>query len=253
MTDKNHIETRNIVIYGYTHKDLENVLKHFKDGLPDYITLTFHTQSECTNIRLIGKAAGLELLRFNMNKFHRTLATLFKEELLATEDSTISKVLGKKLLENNLTVSSAESCTGGNIAHKIVETSGSSAYFLGSVVSYSNAVKASVLGVDRTLIDRYGAVSRQVVEEMVKGVCRIMLTDCGIATSGIAGPHGGTPAKPVGTVWFAVKYGDKVVSEVRQFKGDRNEVIDSATNHGMVMLLQLLRNTYVAPEYAGDE
>lgn len=253
MTDKNHIETRNIVIYGYTRKDLENVLKHFKDGLPDYITLSSHTQSECTNIRLIGKSSGLELLRFNMNKFHRTLATLFKEELLATEDSTISKILGKKLLENNLTVSSAESCTGGNIAHKIVETSGSSAYFLGSVVSYSNAVKASVLGVDRTLIDRYGAVSRQVAEAMVNGVCRIMLTDCGIATSGIAGPHGGTPAKPVGTVWFAVKYGDKVVSEVRQFKGDRNDVIDSATNHGMVMLLQLLRNTYVAPEYAGDE
>ncbi len=254
MTEKQrHTETRNIVIYGYTRQDLENVLKHFKDSLPDYITLTSQTKSECTNIRLIGKSEGLELLRFNMNKYHRTLATLFNEELLDTEDHTISQILGKKLLQSDLTVSSAESCTGGNIAHKIVETSGSSAYFLGSVVSYSNEVKASVLGVDRTLIDRYGAVSRQVVEAMVNGVCRIMRTDCGIATSGIAGPHGGTPAKPVGTVWFAVKYGDKVVSEVRQFKGERNEVIDSATNHGMVMLLQLLRDNYTAPEYAGDE
>ena len=88
---------------------------------------------------------------------------------------------------------------------------------------------------------------------MVEGVCRLMRTDCGIATTGIAGPHGGTPAKPVGTVWFAVKYGARTVSEVRQFKGNRNEVIDLATNHGMVMLLQLLRNNYIAPEYAGDE
>lgn len=254
MTEKNtHTEARNIVIYGYTRQDLEYVLNHFKEGLPDYIDLTFHTKSECTNIRLIGKSQGVELLRFNMNKYHRTLANLFKEELIATEDSTISKILGLKLLENNLTVSSAESCTGGNIAHKIVETSGSSAYFLGSIVSYSNEIKTSILGVNRSVIDRCGAVSREVVEEMVEGVCKIMHTDCGIATSGIAGPHGGTPAKPVGTVWFAVKYGDKVVSEVRHFKGERNEVIDSATNHGMVMLLQLLRNTYVAPEYAGDE
>lgn len=253
MTDSKFTETRNIVIYGYTRHDLEKVMKHFRSGLPDYITLSYHTKAECTNIRLTGSAPGVELLRFHINKFHRTLATIFKEELLDTEDHTISEILGKKLLENDLTVSSAESCTGGNIAHKIVETSGSSAYFLGSVVSYSNNVKAEVLGVDRSLIDRYGAVSRQVVEAMVSGVCRLMHTDCGIATSGIAGPHGGTPAKPVGTVWFAVRYGDKTVSEMRLFKGERNDVINSATNHAMVMLLQLLRNTYTSPEYAGDE
>lgn len=253
MNHNEHTETRNIVIYGYTRHDLEKVMSRFKDGLPDYINLTYHTKAECTNIRLVGKSEGVELLRFNMNKYHRTLANLFQEELLDMEDRTISEILGKKLLENDLTVSSAESCTGGNIAHKIVQTSGSSAYFLGSVVSYSNDVKAEVLGVDRTLIDRNGAVSRPVVEAMAEGVCRLMHTDCGIATSGIAGPHGGTPAKPVGTVWFAVKYGDKTVSEVRHFKGDRNNVMESATNHGMVMLLQLLRNTYTAPEYAGDE
>lgn len=253
MSDTIHTETRDIVIYGFSRRDLENILRHFRGALPDYITVSAHTQSDCTHIRLTGTGSGVELLRFNMNKFHHTLASLFKEELLDTENRTISEILGRKLLQNDLTVSSAESCTGGNIAHKIVETSGSSAYFLGSVVSYSNDVKASVLGVDRALIDRYGAVSREVAEAMVEGVCRLMRTDCGIATTGIAGPHGGTPAKPVGTVWFAVKYGARTVSEVRQFKGNRNEVIDLATNHGMVMLLQLLRNNYIAPEYAGDE
>lgn len=248
-----HTETRHIVIYGYTRHDLDKVMKHFKDALPAYITLTYTTKAECTNMKLTGKSEGLELLRFNMNKYHRQLANLFREELLDTVDRTISEILGKKLLENELTIASAESCTGGNIAHKIVSTPGSSVYFMGSVVSYSNNVKTEVLGVDRTLIDRNGAVSRQVVESMVAGVSKLMHTDCAIATSGIAGPHGGTPSKPVGTVWIAVKYADTIVSEVRQFKGDRNDVIDSATNYGMVMLLQLLRNNYVAPEYAGDE
>lgn len=253
MSETKHTETRDIVIYGYSRHDLENMLRRFRGILPDYITLSAHTQSDCTHIHLTGTAPGLELLRFNMNKYHHTLASLFKEELLDTENRTISEILGRKLLQNDLTVSSAESCTGGNIAHKIVQTSGSSAYFLGSVVSYSNDIKASVLGVDRALIDRYGAVSREVAEAMVEGVCRLMRTDCGIATTGIAGPHGGTPAKPVGTVWFAAKYGSRTVSEVRQFKGTRNEVIDLATNHAMVMLIQLLRNNYIAPEYAGDE
>lgn len=248
-----HTEQRNIIIYGYSRKELENQMRHFRTGLPDYISLTMHSHGHCANIRLVGKYGGLELLRFNMNKYHRMLADLFKEEVISLEDKTISEILGAKLLENELTVSSAESCTGGNIAHRIVETSGSSAYFLGSVVGYSNEVKASVLGVDRSAIDRFGAVSRQVVEQMVSGVCRLMHTDCGIATSGIAGPHGGTPAKPVGTVWFAVRYHGKTVSEVCHFDGNRNDVIEAATDHGMVMLLRLLQDSYNSYEYAGDE
>lgn len=249
----NHTEERHIVIYGYTREDLHRLMTHFEAGLPDYITMSFKTAAECTHVRLLGSGPGLELLRFNMNKYQRTLAELFPEEVIALEDMSISQLLGAKLQENELTVSSAESCTGGNIAHRIVQNSGSSAYFLGSVVSYSNEVKASVLDVDRSLIDRYGAVSREVVEAMVKGVCRLMHTHCGMATSGIAGPDGGSTAKPVGTVWFAVKYNDLVVSEVRHFNGSRNEVIESATNHAMVMLLNVLRHNYTPPEYGGDD
>lgn len=248
-----HSEERHIVIYGYTKEDLQRLMQHFEKSLPEYITLTFKTQAECTHVKLMGTGPGLELLRFNMNKYQRTLADLFREEVIALEDLSISQLLGAKLLENELTVSSAESCTGGNIAHRIVQTSGSSAYFLGSVVSYSNEIKASVLNVDRSLIDRYGAVSREVAEAMVEGVCNLMHTNCGMATSGIAGPDGGTAKKPVGMVWFAVKYNDLVVSEVCYFKGTRNEVIESATNHAMVMLLNVLRHNYTPPEYGGDE
>lgn len=248
-----HTEIRHIVIFGYSRSDLMQVLKHFRAGLPDYIVLESVTRALCTHITLIGHGPGQELLRFNMNRYHRALADLFPEELVALENLSLSEILGRKLQENELTVASAESCTGGNIAHRIVQTAGSSSYFLGSVVSYSNDVKARVLGVDRALIDRYGAVSREVAEEMVKGVCNLMHTNCGMATTGVAGPGGGTPAKPVGTVWFAVKYNNNLVSEVRFFEGDRDEVMESATNHAMMMLLNVLRHSYQPPEYGGDD
>lgn len=253
MENKQHKEERHLVIYGYTREDLHKLMHHFEASLPDYISLSFKTHGECTHVLLKGASHGLELLRFNMNKYQRTLADLFPDEVLALEDITISQILGQTLLDNELTVSSAESCTGGNIAHRIVENSGSSAYFLGSVVSYANEIKAKVLGVNRSLIDRHGAVSRPVVEEMVKGVCSLMNTRCGMATSGIAGPDGGSAAKPVGTVWFAVKYNELVVSEVRYFKGSRNDIIEAATNHAMVMLHNVIRNNYTPPEYGGDE
>lgn len=253
MEKKKYKEERHVLIYGYKREDLIKLMHHFEASLPAYISLSFKTQGECTHVLLKGASAGLELLRFNMNKYQRTLANLFSEEVLSLEDTNISQILGHKLLDNELTVSSAESCTGGNIAHRIVENAGSSAYFLGSVVSYSNEIKARVLGVNRNLIDRHGAVSRPVVEEMVRGVCALMHTRCGMATSGIAGPDGGSAIKPVGTVWFAVKYDDLIVSEVRYFKGSRNDIIEAATNHAMVMLLNVLRHNYTPPEYGGDE
>lgn len=242
-----------MLIYGYTREDLQRLMHHFEASLPDNISLTFKTEGECTHVTLRGASKGLELLRYNMNKYQRTLADLFHEEVIALEDTTISRLLGKSLEENELTVSSAESCTGGNIAHRIVQNPGSSTYFLGSVVSYSNEVKAEVLGVPRSLIEANGAVSRPVAEEMARGVCSLMHTRCGMATSGIAGPDGGSVAKPVGTVWFAVKYDDLVVSEVRHLKGTRDQIIEAATNHAMVMLLNVIRDNYTPPEYSGDE
>ena len=188
-----------------------------------------------------------------MNKFQQSLSAIFSEETITTENKSVSQVLGELLTERELTVSCAESCTGGNIAHKITQNSGSSGYFLGSVVSYSNDVKAKVLNVSRSDLGRFGAVSKQVAEEMVRGVADLMQTDCAMATTGIAGPDGGTKFKPVGTVWIAVKYGDKVASEMIQFKGNRNSVIESATNHAMVMLIKMLRNNYTEQEEINDD
>lgn len=246
-------EKRHVVIYGYTKQELNKIIRHFESQLPEFVKITVDNSDLVTKITLTGVNSGVELLRFKMNKFHSTLNSIFTNDIVSIEDKSVGEVLGDALKDHELTVASAESCTGGNIAHKITQIPGSSAYFMGSVVSYSNDVKEHVLGVSRSEIAKHGAVSRPVVESMAKGVAKLMHSDCAIATSGIAGPDGGTKFKPVGTVWIAVKYKDQLVAECRHFEGDRNSVIESATNHGLVMLINLLRNKYEAQEDINDD
>lgn len=256
MKEKNkegYEEKRHLVIYGYTRQELTKIIRHFESQLPEYVKITVDNTDLVTKITLTGVNSGVELLRFKMNKFHQTLNNIFSNDVIASQDKSVSEVLGEALKEHELTVSSAESCTGGNIAHKITQVPGSSSYFMGSVVSYSNDVKAQVLEVSRDEIARHGAVSRPVVEAMARGVAKLMHTECAIATSGIAGPDGGTKFKPVGTVWIAVKYGEQLVAECKHFSGTRNEVIESATNHALVMLINLLKDKYEAQEDINDD
>lgn len=252
-SSSNHQEQRHVVIYGYTHRELVKVMKHFESQLPGYVKITIDNSNLVTKITLTGTDSGVELLRFQMNKYQQALRDIFPQDVVCDQDKSLSQVLGELLTDRELTVSCAESCTGGNIAHRIVLVPGSSAYFLGSVVSYSNDVKAKVLGVPRAVIDTRGAVSKEVVEAMASGVAALMRTDASVATSGIAGPDGGTKFKPVGTVWIAAKYKDRIVSECVHFEGNRNQVIESATNHALVMLINLLRNNYETQEDFNDE
>ncbi len=248
-----YVETRYIVIYGYTRNELSKILRRFESQLPEYVRLKIEHTNLVTRLKLSGQGTGLELLRFNMNRFLQLLTEIFTEDVIATRDMTIAEVLGTLLAERELTVSCAESCTGGNLAHRITEVPGSSAYFMGSVVSYSNDVKANVLNVPRADISAHGAVSRQVAEAMAKGVATLMRSGCSMSTTGIAGPDGGTKYKPVGTVWISAKYKDQVVSELKHFSGSRIEVIEAATDHAMVMLIKLLRNVYVEQEDVNDD
>ncbi len=248
-----YTEKRLVTIYGYSESDLSSILHHFETQLPTHIALNVEYSNLITRITLVGSGSKSELLKFEMGRLQKTLQNLFDEEFITAEDKTISVILGELLQQNELTVSSAESCTGGNIAHSIVQNPGSSVYFMGSVVSYSNDVKADVLGVSRSDISRHGAVSKEVVEQMAIGAARLMRTNCSIATSGIAGPDGGSKFKPVGTVWLAAKYNETVVSECVRFEGDRNTVIQSATNHAIVMLIKLLRNRYLLQEDINDD
>lgn len=246
-------EHRHIIIYGYTKAELSKVLSHLRTHLPNNVELNIQSKQELAKITLTGKDTSVELLRFNLNRIQHTIADLFKEEVLALENYSLSEILGNTLKNNELTVASAESCTGGNIAHRIVQQSGSSAYFLGSIVSYSNDVKADVLGVKRSIIDKYGAVSQEVVEAMTVGVSKLMHSDCAIATSGIAGPDGGTPLKPVGTVWIAIKCGNTIISECKHFNGKRHDVIEAASNHAMAMLIKHIRDNFSIEEELNDE
>lgn len=148
--------------------------------------------------------------------------------------------LAQRLKARGLTISTAESCTGGMIAHVLTLRSGCSAYFKGSVVSYCNEVKERVLGVSRQTIERHTEVSGEVALEMSAGVMRIMDSDVGISTTGIAGPTGAMPGKPVGTVWIAARYGEKASVELHTFAGSRAEVIDQASLAAIKMAIGLI-------------
>lgn len=153
--------------------------------------------------------------------------------------SVSPSALIESLRSQHLTLSTAESCTGGNIAHRLTLVAGCSDVYLGGVVSYSNEVKMRLLGVQATTLDAHGAVSREVVEEMAIGACRATGADCAVATSGIAGPGGAVPGKPVGTVWIAACVRDKVIAQLHHFDGARHEVIEGATEAALAMLMQL--------------
>lgn len=144
--------------------------------------------------------------------------------------------------QHHLTMATAESCTGGNIAHHITLLPGSSDFFLGGVVSYANSVKNGVLGVNMADIEKYGAVSQPVVEQMAQGAVRVLGADVAVATSGVAGPGGGSPEKPVGTVWMAASNGQKTISHCFHFGTEREKNIENATSMAFFMIKSLVDN-----------
>ncbi len=150
--------------------------------------------------------------------------------------------IANALKSRRLVMGTAESCTGGKIASMITSMAGSSEYFAGGVVSYCNEVKHDVLGVSEDNLRTYGAVSQPVVEQMVRGAMRVLGCDCAVATSGIAGPGGGTPTKPVGTVWVAAAYKERILSGCYHFgENPRTENIRLSAEAALRMLLGLLR------------
>lgn len=170
------------------------------------------------------------------------LASILGKSLICREDKTIAQILGDMLRAKGYTMSTAESCTGGNIAHEITQVAGSSDYYKGSVVSYANEVKEGLLGVDGTALATEGAVSEPVVRQMSEGVSRALNTDCAVATSGIAGPGGGTADKPVGTVWISATKRGQTESKCYHFAGNRDRVINHATTMAQIMLIKMLIN-----------
>lgn len=158
------------------------------------------------------------------------------------EKIRLSKDIGEVLRNKHLMMGTAESCTGGTIASIITSVAGSSEYFVGSIVSYCNEVKHNVLGVSDEDLKNYGAVSQPVVEQMAQGAIRVLNCDCAVATSGVAGPGGGSIEKPVGTVWIAAAYKNKIHSKCYHFGVNlREENIRLSAEAALSMLLDLLQ------------
>ncbi|MBQ5466125.1 MAG: CinA family nicotinamide mononucleotide deamidase-related protein [Muribaculaceae bacterium] len=233
---------RTFMVMGIIESDLAMMLDEFERNMPATMHLAYLPQPGLMRLRLTGISANAEELKAQMTCAENELRSKLGKAIIADEDIPLAEIVGRKLREKDLTLSTAESCTGGNIAHVITEIAGSSDYFKGSVVSYANDVKTCVLGVLPNDLEAEGAVSQPVVEQMVRGVSQLLGTDCSVATSGVAGPGGGSAEKPVGTVWMAAKCGDRVVSQVKRLPGDRHRVIDRATTEVLLMLLRMLND-----------
>jgi nicotinamide-nucleotide amidase len=180
------------------------------------------------------------VLEFTINQYVDQLSQLLGPSIVALEDVSVESLIATALRQKGLKIATAESCTGGYIAHLLTSMAGSSDYFNGSVVAYSNEVKKEVLGVAADDLETYGAVSAQVVEQMAIGVRRLLKADVAIATSGIAGPGGGSDEKPVGTVWIAVASEHQVVAKEFRFGALREQNIHRSAQAGLLMLRNVI-------------
>lgn len=233
----NAIVHRTILVSGIPESALALHIEDFENNLPANIHLAYLPKQHTIRLRLSGYGVPAE----RVEEEQRKLIALTKEWLVATEDKPLEVLVGERLKAQGLTIATAESCTGGKLAVLLNKHAGSSAFYKGSVVAYSNEVKEHVLKVRKEYLEQYGAVSEQVVAAMAFGVMKLLDTDYAIATSGIAGPDGGTPEKPVGTVWLAIAHKDDAVyTHCLHLRGDRNTITDTTATLALVHLLRRL-------------
>lgn len=229
--------SKTVIVAGYTESALAITLTDFENDLPEGFGMAYLPSPRLMKLRIYVKG---EQRRSELNEQISKLEDILREAIIAEEDIPLERILGKKLLEKGLILGTAESCTGGNIAHLITTIAGSSRYFNGSIVSYANEVKCNVLGVSSSIIEKDGVVSESVVVQMAKGAQKVLNTDCAIAVSGIAGPDGGTPEKPVGTLWVATAVNDKIIATKYQLGRHREANITGASNMAMLQMLSML-------------
>lgn len=234
---------KKFVVKGYPESVLAEKLESWENGLPGIIKLAYLPQAGYMKLRLTGRGKDQAAIATAIESESAKLKEILDGSLYEEPGQPLENIVGKMLEENHLTLSTAESCTGGRIAAAITSVPGSSVYFKGSIVAYHNQVKTSLLGVSSETLEKYGAVSEETVIEMVKGAVNSLKTDCAIATSGIAGPGGGTPGKPVGTIWIAVACGKEIVAYKQEINRGRTLNIKRAVDTSLLMLLELLEKT----------
>ena len=229
---------RTLLTAGQGESMIADRLTDFEAALPPYIKLAYLPAYGMVRLRLTGRAADASALTTELDSLFDQLKSLVKDWLVADQDISIAEAVSRLLKAKGKTVATAESCTGGYIAHLITSKAGSSSIYNGSVVSYANSAKQNLLGVKDTTLQQFGAVSEETVRQMAQGAIAALGTDYAIATSGIMGPDGGTPEKPVGTVWIAVASKDRIKTSKVHFRFDRQRNIE-LTAHTALNLLRL--------------
>ncbi len=234
------ITTKNILVQGIGESFLSDLIEPWELSLPENIKLAYLPVAGLTKLRLTAHLPK----DFPLSTFHFPLEGLYDlagQYIVGEDCETLDELVHKTLTERGLTLATAESCTGGNIARLLTAQAGASAYFKGGIVAYSNEVKESALGVKHSTLEAHGAVSEETVREMAEGVRERLGADLAIATTGIAGPDGGTPEKPVGTVWIAVADATHTEAKLLQFGANRRQQnIDRSTNQAFAMLMRLV-------------
>ncbi len=235
-----HAAHREFTVCGICESALAERLAAFEDSLPANYKLAYLPNPGEIVMRLDADFSSCPDESARFDEYASRFEEAVGEYLVGRGKLTPAELVLAKLRRHGYKIATAESCTGGNIAHLITSVAGCSDVMLGGVVSYCNEVKMNVLGVNADTLERYGAVSEGTVRQMAEGVRRVMGADCAVATSGIAGPGGAVPGKPVGTVWIAAATPEGVKAECFHFRGDRQSVIDRASARALTMLADML-------------
>ncbi len=235
---KDKIIHKTLQVTGIPESSLAILLEEYENSMPESLHLAYLPKDGVIRLRL-SSYGGLS--EAEMEQWFERLKTLTADYRIADTDEPLEVIVGRLLVQKGQTVASAESCTGGKIAALLSKHPGSSDFYKGSVVAYSNEVKHNVLHVCQQDLDTYGAVSEQVVRQMALGARQVLNTDYAVATSGVAGPSGGTPDKPVGTVWTSVATPDEVYTECFHLGKLREQITDRACTKMLVKLIKLLQ------------
>jgi len=239
-----HIVHKTIMTSGQGESTLSIEIKDIEESLPDHIKLAFLPSLGKVRIRLSGKGTDKLSLEKDIDSFASQITTRLSPYIYGFDDIPFEQALGDLCKEKGVTITTAESCTGGLVASKIVAIPGSSSYYSGSIVAYSYKMKEALLYVPKDVLLKYGAVSEEVVGYMLSGVLKQTGADVAVAISGIAGPTGGTPNKPVGTIWLACGNENKHTTKHILISKDRLMNIEYTSNVALNMIRQFLLDNY---------
>ena len=231
---------KTVLTIGLPESMLAEKIEQWESALPNFIKLAYLPSPMMVRLRLSGYGTDQSELEAEIDRQVKKLLGIIPENVFGFDNDNLGLVIGRLLKESSRTLAVAESCTGGKIAHFITSNPGSSAYFKGGVVAYSNEIKNKLLDVPSEIIESFGAVSQQVAEAMAKGAQKVLNSDYSVATTGIAGPDGGTEEKPVGTVWIAVAGPSGIISKKYIFRHNRERNIIRTTHTALNMLRTLI-------------